>query len=480
MMIPQQLIFLDLETTGVNPLHDRIIEIGLCQVADGEPVGEWSTLVNPGKTFSPFIENLTGISNAMAAAAPPFADIAAEFLDLVDGRVLVAHNARFDYGFLKNEFARLGIAFREKVLCTVKLCRALFPKESRHNLDTVIQRHGLRVDDRHRALGDARIIRQLFSKLCAEIPAARLEAAVARQLKQPSLPPGLPPEQVEALPHAPGIYRFYGEGDTVLYVGKSVDIRSRVQTHFADDHRAHKEMRLSQQVRRIDCIETGGELGALLLEARLIKELIPIHNRRLRRSRDLFAVRLVAGGEGFLLPRIVALNGAEEDFENLYGMFRTRRDAEKNLLERVRENGLCEKVLGLEKGSGACFGYQIKKCRGACVGQEPPALHQARLILALSALRWKVWPFRGPVGIRERSPGGRATEIHVIDHWRHLGSADSEERLWAILAGGEPLPFDLDCYKILTRYLERKGRRFEVVDLSRLHSGVSPRLFARL
>jgi DNA polymerase-3 subunit epsilon len=185
-MLPQNLVFLDLETTGTNPLHDRIIEIGLCEVADGQPDREWSTLVNPEKSFSPFIEQLTGIANRMVTEAPTFDEIAEELFDRLAGKVLVAHNARFDYGFLKNEFRRQGIAFQEKALCTVKLSRALFPEHRRHNLDALVERHALGAQNRHRALGDARLIREFVQTIRDELPAETIGRAVRSQLKQPS------------------------------------------------------------------------------------------------------------------------------------------------------------------------------------------------------------------------------------------------------------------------------------------------------
>lgn len=188
-MLPQNLVFLDLETTGTNPLHDRIIEIGLCEVADGQPDREWSTLVNPEKSFSPFIEQLTGIANGMVTEAPTFDEIAEELFDRLAGKVLVAHNARFDYGFLKNEFRRQGIAFQEKALCTVKLSRALFPEHRRHNLDALVERHALGAQNRHRALGDARLIREFVQKIRDELPAETVGRAVRSQLKQPNLLP---------------------------------------------------------------------------------------------------------------------------------------------------------------------------------------------------------------------------------------------------------------------------------------------------
>jgi DNA polymerase-3 subunit epsilon len=178
------LVFIDLETTGISPARDRIIEIGLCEVRDGVPVREWTSLVNPLRSVSPFIAGLTGITNAMVAGAPPFAGLAQELREILADKVLVAHNARFDYGFLKSEFQRLGIPFQEQVLCTVKLSRALFPKETRHNLDAIIRRHGLATADRHRALGDARLIREFFAKLRADFPAEVMDRAVRRQLKR--------------------------------------------------------------------------------------------------------------------------------------------------------------------------------------------------------------------------------------------------------------------------------------------------------
>jgi DNA polymerase-3 subunit epsilon len=242
-MLPQNLVFLDLETTGANPLHDRIIEIGLCEVADGQPDREWSTLVNPEKTFSPFIEQLTGIANGMVTDAPTFDEIAEELFDRLAGKVLVAHNARFDYGFLKNEFRRQGIAFQEKTLCTVKLSRTLFPEHRRHNLDALVERHGLGAQNRHRALGDARLIREFVQKIRDELPAETVDRAVRSQLKQPSLPPHLPEAQVGALPAGPGANCFCREE------WSSTSARARYRPASSPPRRrpsGEQEMRLSQ------------------------------------------------------------------------------------------------------------------------------------------------------------------------------------------------------------------------------------------
>lgn len=466
-MIPEHLIFIDLETTGANSLRDRITEVGFCEVENGQLVREWSSLINPETPISPFIEQLTGITNAMVVDAPRFAEIAGDLKDRLSGKLLVAHNARFDYGFLKSEFRREAIDFNEKTLCTVKLSRSLYPGQKRHNLDTIISRHGLKVENRHRALADAQLIQNFFAKLCTDHPDEVLAQAIRAQLKQPSLPPHLPREQIESLPSAPGVYLVYGENDPVLYVGKSLDIRARVLSHFSGDHRNRKGMKLSQQARRIDYVETAGELGALLLEARLVKELVPVHNRRLRRTRDLFSIYLQPGLNGASQAEILPLSSTGSDqLDRLYGTFRTRRQAVTALHEAILALGLCNKVLGLEKGSGACFNYQIKKCRGACVGEDPLELHEARLAMALAKLKLRSWPYPGAVGIEEISPAGDRTEIHVLDNWRHLGTADSKASLWQILAECATLPFDLDSYKILTRFLEKKKQHIRFVDLS--------------
>ena len=279
-MLPQPLIFLDLETTGMTATHERITEIGLIEVANGEYVGSWSQLVNPEKSIPPFIQSLTGITNEMVEDAPTFEQLAPGLFQRLDGKLLIAHNARFDYGFLKNEFGRLGMSYRSRVLCTAKLSRKLFPEHRRHNLDSLIERYGLTCSARHRALGDAEVLWQFLQKLYAEVDIARINAAVQAQMVAPNLPAGLSAEALDAIPEAPGVYLFYDERGALLYVGKSVDLHARVRSHFSGDHRLAKDMRITQQVTRVEWIETAGELGALLNESRVIKELLPLKRER--------------------------------------------------------------------------------------------------------------------------------------------------------------------------------------------------------
>lgn len=199
-MLRQPLVFVDLETTGMLAAEERITEIGLVELDQGEFAGSWSQLVNPEKDIPPFIEALTGISNDMVQQAPTFGELAPELYRRLEGRLLIAHNARFDCGFLKSEFARAGLSYEPQVLCTVKLSRKLFPEQRRHNLDSLIERHGLTCSARHRALGDAEVLWHFIRKIQAELDADRIDAALRAQLDASTASGSRAPAAVAAAP----------------------------------------------------------------------------------------------------------------------------------------------------------------------------------------------------------------------------------------------------------------------------------------
>ena len=279
------LAIVDLETTGAHPAHDRITEIAVLEAERGEITREWSTLVNPRIAIPPAIEALTGITAAMVADAPTFGELAAALHARLQGRLFVAHNARFDYGFLQHAFERANLRFHARTLCTVKLSRRLYPGESRHNLDSVIARHGLRCDARHRALGDARVVWSFLQAAERERGAAMLGAAARQLARQHALPAQIDRATIDAIPEAPGVYLFYGDGGAPLYVGKSTRLRTRVLQHFAHDPRSSRKMQLARELRSIEWQRTAGELGASLRAAELVATLRPTHNRRRRNAR---------------------------------------------------------------------------------------------------------------------------------------------------------------------------------------------------
>ena len=463
--------FVDLETTGTSATGDRVTEVAIVRVVEGELVEEWSTLVDPERSIPPDIQILTGITNEMVKGAPTFSDIRHEVLGRLEGHLFVAHNARFDYGFLKNEFARLETAFTAEVLCTVRLSRRLYPEAVGHGLDALINRHGLvdpldAVDPsartgRHSALGDARALWRFAQVIGREKPEEEIVAAVRRILKIPSLPPQLPADALEGVPDCAGVYRFFGVNDLPLYIGKSVNLRERVRSHFSSDYRNSNDHRLSAEIRRLDWTETAGELGALLLESRLVKEVAPLHNAQLRRRKSFGVLRLPSLREA---PEFVKLDDIDWDArapgaEPLYGPFASPRAA-RDLLESIAaEEGLCWRLLGWEKRGGPCFARQVRKCRGACVGEETPEAHNVRLATALEARRIPDWPFPGPVAIVERDAARGIEEAHVVHQWRHLGTARDESELEALVSSRRLPEFDPDILKVLRRWLdEHPGR----------------------
>ena len=461
---PEPLTFVDLETSGANFANDRIIEVGLVEV-DESGVREWSTLVNPETPLSSFITGLTGIDDTMLCSAPTFRQLASALLDRLRGRLFIAHNARFDYGFLKSEFARIGVDFRMPSLCTVKLSRKLFPDYHRHNLDSLVVRHGLSVaGGRHRALADARILWELWQCWHRQLPTATIRSALATIAGRPELPPQIDAASLGELPEAAGAYAFFGDQGRLLLCRRSSNLRQQVLAHFRPEQR---DTPLWRDTRRIDWRVAAGELGARLREIELARSLSaagrePPGERRGRGHRgageELCAWHVPYAAAGEFRPQLVF--AADHDFassDDLFGLYASRREALRSLRTLADAHRLCPRQLGLEEGprEGACAAYRQKNCRGVCIGKETPALHGARLLSALAKFRLKIWPYRGPVVLVERDEFGMREDLHLIDRWRLVGTVGSEEELHAVLADGPSTgPFDPDVYRILSRFLQ--------------------------
>ncbi|QGY28913.1 excinuclease Cho [Pantoea cypripedii] len=249
---------------------------------------------------------------------------------------------------------------------------------------------------------------------------------------------------LEGLPNQPGVYVFHGESDSLpLYIGKSVNLRSRVMSHF----RTPDEASMLRQARRVSWIPTAGDLGAQLLEAQMIKTLQPLFNKRLRKNRQLCSLQLSDAAPQVVYARDLDFSASP----NLYGLFRSRHAALEKLKSIADEQRLCHGLLGLEslRRERGCFRAALKRCAGACCGNETLSAHQQRLQAALEDLRVVCWPWPGAVGMVER--GETMTQIHVIDHWFWLGSVSSEEEARQLQRASQG--FDHDGYKILCRPL---------------------------
>jgi DNA polymerase III subunit epsilon len=478
-MLPRTLAFVDIETTGLSSSFDRIIEIGIVRVEENIITQTYHSLINPEMHLPPEIELITGITTQDLEHAPSFRSIKQDILETLIDATFVAHNVRFDYGFLKNEFKRENISFSAKQLCTVKLSRALYPTQRSHNLDAVIERFNIVCEQRHRALSDAKVLVSFYQKLQEVFPREKLAEAVDFCFKKPTLPVKLHASFLDNLPEGPGVYIFYDGQNMPLYVGKSINIKDRVLSHFSSDIRSSTEMNISQQIERIETITTAGELGALVLESQLIKKMLPIYNKKSRIKRELIAIKKRLTKEGFeecFLEPISFIN--PDELDTFLGFFRSRKQAKTFLADLAKTHSLCEKLLGIEKTNGACFAYRLGRCRGACVGREQPLTYNLRSITAFATSKILPWPFKEAIIIEEQEVQGRH-EYFAVDNWCVVGNVVIDENGNKKSNIDERVTFDLDLYKILKSYL-KKGvslQQIKQVPRTQLSSLFSPEIY---
>ena len=264
--------------------------------------------------------------------------------------------------------------------------------------------------------------------------------------------------QVSDLPRAPGVYVFHGDGNLPLYIGKSIDMRSRVQSHL----RNPDEARMLSQTRRIEAIETAGEIGALLLESQMIKTQSPLYNQRLRRVKKLCSLQLVQKKDGWQTAVVDEQTVAFGQTPQLYGLFSSRHAVRQKLQSLAQQHRLCLQLLGLETvNPRGCFGWQIRQCAGACVGHEARTAHDDRLLQALADMQIHTWPFPGAVHLVERR--GDWVQKHRINHWSYQGTWCSQKGAWIERREGFT-GFDADSYHIVVKPVLLQTLAIEPVD----------------
>ena len=450
--LPEKLAFVDLETTGCSFGYDKVIEIGILRVENNILVKTYNSLVNPNRYVPPEIEKLTGINAKELENAPTFGQVKKDVQEILGDCIFVAHNARFDYGFLKKEFREEGLAFQARQLCTAKLSRRLYPQYRHHNLDSLILRHNLGCQNRHRAFDDAQVLKDFYDLVIKEFPETVILKILKQLLKQPSLPANIDPEMVKALPETPGVYLFYDKQGMPLYVGKSINIKDRVLSHFSADSDSTREQNIAKQIFSIEVRETAGELGALLKELSLIKQLLPVYNRKSRFAQRLIVLFTKTNSDGY--KQVVISEATEisvQDLQNVAGIFKSKKQAKDYLLTIAQEYNLCDKLLGLEKTKAGCFGHRLDRCKGACLGKEKAVAYNLRLEEALFATKIRPWPFPGAVLIKETNQFTGLKEGFIFEQWSCLGyvkDLDDETKIETY-----DLRFDWEVYKILNRFL---------------------------
>ena len=459
--LQQPLAVLALATSGLDPRRDGIWELALLLVDDGQVTARHYWRSFPPGGLPREVAQACGVLPCEVEGSPPFSAHAPEIAALLRGRLLVGHDLRRQLAFLRREIPGL----RQRQLCVQRLALALRPQQPA-DLDSLCAAAGALRLFRLRVQPDAELVWQCLQWLLAQ-PAAQLQPALDSLARRRAVPVQLSSERLAGLPQRPGVYYFHaaastaGEMGPLLYVGKSVDLRARIASHFRNDHASRRSLQIARQVAQIEIQPTAGELGALLLEAREIVRLQPLYNRQLRRQRQLLSWQLLETPDG-VQPQLVDFRQIAPQQAHA-GLFRNQRLAKEWLSGLARERGLCPRLLGLEKGRGACFASHIGHCRGACCGRESRQQHDARLLEGCARLQLAAWPWRGPVALIERDAGHGLTDWLVLDQWRWLGRAADLAEARALL-DGPAVAFSRETYRILRSWL-RLHPQAEVVDL---------------
>jgi len=363
---------LDIETTGGQFNEEGITEIAIYKFDGHEIVDQFISLVNPEIPIQPFVVKLTGINNAMLRSAPKFFEVAKRIIEMTNDSVLVAHNADFDYRILRTEFRRLGYDFNVKTLCTVELSKRLLPEQPSHSLGKLVRALGIPMADRHRASGDAMATVKLFKMLLEK----DLSKEIVKEHIKFEIQKGIAPKLldiVESLPSRTGVYYIHDEKGKLIYIGKSRNIKKRINQHFTGT--TTKCKKIQTEVYTVTYDETGSELIALLKESEEIKINKPMFNRAQRKSIFQFALYAEKDENGYLNLILQKADGRKKEITS----YASIQEAKNALFRITSHYHLCQKFTGLYITKKECFQYKIKECDGACIGKILPEEYNQRV-----------------------------------------------------------------------------------------------------
>jgi DNA polymerase-3 subunit epsilon len=374
---------IDVETTGGRPKESKITEIAIF-IHDGEKVvDELCTLVNPEMPIPEFIMRLTGISDKMVVDAPKFYEIAKRVVEITSDCVFVAHNVSFDYSMIRGEFRSLGFDYRRDQLCTVRSSRHLLPGYESYSLGKLCRALGIEAKNRHRASGDALATVQLFD-LLLDKTSGNMSGFIQTEIETGDLNPNIDLHSIDELPNKVGVYKLYDEDNQLIYIGKSKDIKKRVDQHLKN-YKTNKNGEMRKEICLAEFVLTGSELIALLLESKLIKKHKPKYNRMLRKSRFSHGLFKYVDQNGYICLHVKSLS---KSVEIPLTSFSSRLEGAQILHAITDKYGLCQKLNGLYKTTNSCFRYQTKECNGACIKIESAEIYNERVMLALNKMEF--------------------------------------------------------------------------------------------
>lgn len=309
----------------------------------------------------------------MLRSAPKFYEVAKRIIEITEGCIIVAHNSSFDYRILRTEFDRLGYKFVRPTICTVELSKKLIPEQPSYSLGKLVRSLGIPVTDRHRASGDALATVKLFKLLLSKDSTKEIVKEYIKTEVKPGMAPKLL-DIVESLPNKIGIYYIHNEKGDLIYIGKSKNIKNRINQHFTG--KTSKCLKIQSQVYAVTYEETGSELIALLKESEEIKINKPIYNRAQRKTLFNWALYKEKTKEGYLTLKLEKTDGRKKEITSF-----TSIQEGKNALFKITEKyNLCQKVNGIYDTKKSCFQYDIKQCFGACIGKEEPEEYNKRVM----------------------------------------------------------------------------------------------------
>lgn len=363
---------LDIETTGGKYNEEGITEIAIYKFDGHKVVDQFISLVNPEQPIQPFVVGLTGINNEMLRNAPKFYEVAKRVVEITEDCIIVAHNAQFDNRILRLEFRRLGFDYDRKTLCTVELAKKLIPGQLSYSLGKLVRALGIPLSDRHRASGDALATVKLFKMLLVKDveknilkesvktePISNLDTKIVRML--------------DDLPSITGVYYLHNEKGEIIYIGKSKNIRKKVNQHFTADNQRFKEIR--KEIATVSYEATGNELVALLKENEEIKYNKPKFNRSNNKSLFNYALYQFTDDSGYINLKIARADSRKENIMT-FSSLQQANGVLQNILDTYR---LCSNLTGNRVGNGACFSYNVKSCNGACIGAETVEEYNLRI-----------------------------------------------------------------------------------------------------
>jgi DNA polymerase-3 subunit epsilon len=379
----------DIETTGGHAGAGSITEIAVILHNGQEEEGRFHTLVNPLIPIPRYVQSLTGITDAMVASAPHFDEVAEQLSHVLKGRIFVAHNVNFDYSFIRHQLAESGLPFDERKLCTIRLSRKIFPNEPRYSLGNLCRSLGIPISNRHRAMGDAEATVQLFRKLLESDREGAVKAMLKQGSREAYLPLNLEASAIDGLPEEPGVYYFHDGKDKVIYVGKAVNIRKRVTSHFSNNSISRRKQEMMRQVHRISYERCGTEFMASVWESIEIKRLWPAYNHSQKKWEFGFGLCTYEDRNNIL--RI----GIERQRRNIRPLhtFNLLMEGHALIRDMVREFSLCPKYCFLQTSDDPCAGISEGYCHGVCEGREQKEEYNIRVRAALDSLRSRLPSF---------------------------------------------------------------------------------------